>query len=375
MSQSKHDSTPVYQQIANILRARIMDLDSESSKILPKERELAVVHGVARGTIRRALDILASEGLIRRTRRQGTVTLPEGIRAWRQTRQRLPIVVVTSFQSPFDSPMGFYGQVFQGVLTSAEEAGYNISIKQMRGSFPDVDAAYQPEDASEVLGVLTINIFDDQVVTMHTQAGYPVVCLDHWTAETRADAVVFDCFTEGQVAVEYLLLQGHRDLFFLGNIYGPKSRSGRERDAELLLTGCRYALRAAGLELPDDKVAYCRPPVSSQQPSDDVTRAATWYASLCPRPTAGVIFGSGTMAQFCEELKQVGLSCPADVSLICKAHEGDPITATTLRGQAYQLGETGVEVLLDRASGRQPLVRRVVLPTRLERGPTVRQLR
>ncbi len=64
--------TPVYVQLADLLRAQI-----ESGKLLPNrpvpsETALQQEHGVARGTARRAIAILRDEGLVITVKGRGT---------------------------------------------------------------------------------------------------------------------------------------------------------------------------------------------------------------------------------------------------------------------------------------------------------------
>lgn len=55
---------PVYKQIADLLRAAIVGGELPAGRQLPSEQELVDAHGVARGTIRQAVMLLRSEGLI-----------------------------------------------------------------------------------------------------------------------------------------------------------------------------------------------------------------------------------------------------------------------------------------------------------------------
>ena len=55
---------PVYKQIADLLRAAIRGGELGPGERLPSEQELIDAHGVARGTIRQAINLLKSEGLI-----------------------------------------------------------------------------------------------------------------------------------------------------------------------------------------------------------------------------------------------------------------------------------------------------------------------
>jgi GntR family transcriptional regulator len=63
---------PVFKQIADRLRAAIEDGELEPGARLPSEQELIEVHGVARGTIRQAVNLLRSEGLVRTEHGRGT---------------------------------------------------------------------------------------------------------------------------------------------------------------------------------------------------------------------------------------------------------------------------------------------------------------
>jgi GntR family transcriptional regulator len=64
------DPAPLYEQLASILRARISS--GEITDKLPSESYLQQEHGVARGTVRRAIEILASEGLVYTIAARGT---------------------------------------------------------------------------------------------------------------------------------------------------------------------------------------------------------------------------------------------------------------------------------------------------------------
>lgn len=62
------DPTPLYAQLANILRDMIQAGQIQPGAALPSESYLQQEHGVARGTVRMAVGILREEGRV--------VTLP-----------------------------------------------------------------------------------------------------------------------------------------------------------------------------------------------------------------------------------------------------------------------------------------------------------
>jgi GntR family transcriptional regulator len=63
---------PLYQQLHHALRQAIEDKRLASDSPLPPERDIATELGVSRITVRKALDALAEEGLVRRRHGAGT---------------------------------------------------------------------------------------------------------------------------------------------------------------------------------------------------------------------------------------------------------------------------------------------------------------
>ena len=367
MAGQRRRSVAYYQQVANILRGRIVNWDSHEPIRLPGERELCQTHRASRTTIRKALDLLQAEGLIQRAPGRGTLTVPSGIRAWRRLRHSRLIKVITSYISAADVPPTYYGQIYQGILVRGGQAGYNLSTRRISGPFPSIDPDYKLEDPERVLGVIVLAIMDERFIAMHTDAGYPVVCVDYWPSNPQADAVLVDCFSDGQRAVEFFLNQGHRDIFFLGNLIGQGSNQQHEADADLFLAGCRRALQQAGLSLPDERVRFWR------REDSDVDQVVDWYASLRPRPTAGMIFDWRAMTKFKDGLGRHRLSCPRDVSLITKAVVGNPVDAAAFRIDGFPLGQLAVDMLLERASGKRPTAAKLVVSSTWQLGPTVRR--
>jgi DNA-binding GntR family transcriptional regulator len=68
-----HDSeTPLWQQLASILRAQIQSGELPPGRIMASEATLMQEHGLARGTVRKAIDALVQEGLVNRVQGRGT---------------------------------------------------------------------------------------------------------------------------------------------------------------------------------------------------------------------------------------------------------------------------------------------------------------
>jgi DNA-binding GntR family transcriptional regulator len=63
------DPTPLYRQLAAILRAKITSGELARDETLPSESYLQQEHGVSRVTVRKAIEVLRQEGLV--------ITLPQ----------------------------------------------------------------------------------------------------------------------------------------------------------------------------------------------------------------------------------------------------------------------------------------------------------
>jgi GntR family transcriptional regulator len=70
MTVDQRDPTPLYQQLATILRDQIST--GQITDKLPSESYLQQQHGVSRGTVRRAIEILTEEGLVYTIGARGT---------------------------------------------------------------------------------------------------------------------------------------------------------------------------------------------------------------------------------------------------------------------------------------------------------------
>jgi GntR family transcriptional regulator len=68
------DVTPLYEQLAAILRGRIESGDL--ARRVPSVKTLAQEYGCAQGTVERALSILKSEGLVRTAIGRGSFVVP-----------------------------------------------------------------------------------------------------------------------------------------------------------------------------------------------------------------------------------------------------------------------------------------------------------
>ncbi len=73
MTEIDHDAgTPVWQQLADILRGQIERGEIAPGKLLPSSRTLMQTYGVSDGTVKRAIADLRAAGLVKSITGRGT---------------------------------------------------------------------------------------------------------------------------------------------------------------------------------------------------------------------------------------------------------------------------------------------------------------
>ncbi|WP_370019475.1 GntR family transcriptional regulator [Planotetraspora sp. GP83] len=77
MTVDHHDPTPIYLQLAAILREEISRGVYQPRQVLPSESQLVQQHGVARATVRHAIEVLREEGLVYTLPQRGTYLSPD----------------------------------------------------------------------------------------------------------------------------------------------------------------------------------------------------------------------------------------------------------------------------------------------------------
>jgi GntR family transcriptional regulator len=65
-------NVPAYRQLADIIRAQIQSGELGSDQLLPSETTLVQQYGIARGTVRRAIETLREAGLVVTVQGRGT---------------------------------------------------------------------------------------------------------------------------------------------------------------------------------------------------------------------------------------------------------------------------------------------------------------
>jgi len=191
----------------------------------------------------------------------------------------------------------------------------------------------------------------------YRKAGTAVVCIDRMPLHWKGDTVTVSNEEGAYRATHHLIQLGHRRL---ATITGPLHLT----NAQQRLAGFKRAVAQAGLT------------VSPEYIQETTFDKLGGHAKTCilfrlvPAPTA--IFAGNDMIALgvLTALRDLGLCCPQDVSLIgfddLDIAEMTNPQLSSVYQPGYQLGETAARLLLERVAGSTSPAKHLVLETQLK---------
>jgi GntR family transcriptional regulator of arabinose operon len=334
-----NDTRTKHVQVYRYLRDQIDSGIYRPGQRMPTESELVDQLGVSRPTVSRALGILEQEGQVVRRRGAGTFLATE--------RGYLFGLMIPRLHHD-----GIGGPIANGIARRAEALGHGVLLAS---SLPDGDEesdqwgdrVCEQLIRHQVRAVFFIPLelhehqtaTNQQIAARIVQAGITLVLIDRDTCpfpdRSDFDLVAMDNRRAGFQMTQVLLQRGCQRLAFITD--HPESSSALER-----LDGCRFALRQAGLSLPDARFVYWNP--DADESLIKAVRSA--------RPD-GLIFINDLLASNgLRALQGAGMNVPADLRVVTfddtNAATSAPVPLTTYRQPFEAIGVNAVDLMMSR---------------------------
>lgn len=349
---------PLYLQLADQLRRQIDSGVWKANDRLPPELDLARELDVSRGTVRQAMDLLVSQGLLQRIPGKGTfVTTPEP----GESSQLIGIVV------PFlrDS---LTTDMLRGAESVLRRTGYSLIFCHSEGDL-ELERNHltrlQREGVSGLI-VFPIGVLEEaRLLREHMRPTLPLVLIDRQVPGMNADCVVADNNGGAYRAVEHLLALGHQRIACISLPDPPSSVIERVR-------GYEQALRDAGI-LPLAAITLSINAHPTRDPVPTYTAAELapldHLLSVQDGPTALFCVNDFIALGVMQHVLARGLHVPHDLAI---AGFDDitlapymPVPLTTVAQPKYEIGARAAQLLLDQIAGVAHTHHHVVLPTNL----------
>lgn len=283
-------------RISASLRRRIQGRKYDVGAVIPTELELCKAYKCSRGTVRRALDTLVNEGLIRRKQGAGHFVARQSM----TERKSIFGLIVPNI---LNAEIVRLSQLF---TLEAGRKGYRV-VLWVTAEQTAVELDFVKElSRMRVAGVIKLPTapevpdHEPRIRASLRSMGLPFVIVnDFWTDAGQNHHVAFDEAAGIDMAVEHLVGLGHSRIGWVDGSDGPRYRA---------LQFLRAALGRRGHDLSDRFVLrslpYETPPVESLYPDGG------------EGPTALITPYDGMAVRLIGRLDQIGLCVPDDVSVV-----------------------------------------------------------
>ena len=349
----KHSPIPQYFQLQTWLLEQIeLGVIKPNDKI-PTEEELSRKTGLARATIRQAVQNLVNMGYLVRKRRLGTFVID---RDANNNRQTIVGILVPDIRS------GYAPELARGAGDEAANNKQSIIVCNTDDSFIKADfhtnrliehcvggVIFVPTAAADEKNRLLLEKF--------TRRNIPVVLADRTIPDVDMDFVTTDNFHGGYELTKYLITRGHKRIAIL---VSTLFTTEKER-----LVGYKQAF--SDYDIPVD------PALIFEKSEPYIENAYLEYVRtiLMRRDEFTAVFaGHDRIAYlFYSVAHEMGLSVPADFSMVgyddLAYTNSHAATLTTMHQPIHEMGEESMKLIISRIRGDSAAPQKIVLKSSL----------
>ncbi len=281
---------------------------------LPSERTLAERRKISVPTLRKALSVLAKEGLVTRRHGKGTFIREPRLKVVRSAASKskkgagrprtltVGVIGQEASASPGTSS-GMYSDIYRGLLDEASRQDLGLSFSVYGADEATLTRFTQLIEAGRVQACILMAITDPAVQRRIANLGCPCVLVDHWPEKGLAmDSVNVDSEADTREAVRILSHLQHRTIVFMDR-KNPKLNPERRKGFEI-------GLRDAGLKL-DSKLV-----VNVSSKAAEIERTFCRLMARKPQPTAIMVHDVGIALAIMRAAEARGIRVPDDLSVV-----------------------------------------------------------
>ena len=357
-------SDPLYRQILEDLREKIISGELGLGERLGSHRELAEAYGVSIITVRRALAELVRQGYLYARVGKGTFVARSTPRKDAPGPRTLGFVLR-------DLTVPLFSEIVQLFEGYAYRAGYNVMLSMSTGQLEKEERQIERFRAMGVDGLLIASMdqshrASDPIRTLHA-AGFPYVMVSY-VDDPDLYMVGFDHEKGAYEATAHLIEQGYRRIGYMG-------AEAANRLSELREQGYRRALEEHGLS-PDETLIFRRLEGAGWERMKSSYEAGRELAADPGRPDALLLYNDIAALGLQRALLEAGLRIPDDIGLVgfddIEQASYAPVPLTTVRQSADAISARAVDLLLRQIAQRSVEPRVVLEPELIPRASSMR---
>ena len=350
---------PKYFQLQNWLQSRIEQGIYMPNEKIPTEFELVKMSGLSRATVRQAVKNLENQGYIYRKRPIGTF-----VRSFTNKKNDLPTIGIIL---P-DIRAGYAPILARGAEDEATKNGFSFILCNSDDYLAQANYHADRLINHLVNGVLFVPIAASEkenklLIEKLNKHDIPVVLVDRAIQGADTDFVTTDNFQGAFKLTEYLIQKGHEKIGILISQMFSTER--------LRYDGYIAALNKYNIT-PDPSIAIL------DNGSFNPTRYLEYAQKLLENKEKFTAFFAGhdrIALSFYSLSKKFNLSIPEDFSLV--GYDDLPFTTislTTMQQPIYEMGQTGMKILLSKIRGNNEKPKFIELKSTLIERSSVKRI-
>ncbi|MFD0695864.1 GntR family transcriptional regulator [Paenibacillus sp. GCM10027628] len=352
------DSRPIYERIFESLRDEIIQRKYNVGERVPSEKELADAYQVSRITSKKALEMLAEEGLIVRKPGKGSFvaeggeSLLEGMSSNERSRHTMIGLIMTDFGNTFGTEM-IYGME----RASAEHDSFLV-LRRSFGIPENEEKAIRALLDLGVDGIIVLpaqgEFYNAEILKLVIQQ-FPLVLVDRHLKGVAAASICSDHISAARTGTDYLLDLGHSQICLLTP--PPMDTTAVEDRIEGFVRAHAERGVIVDRSLWIDEITSTLPNSFHQPKIDQDISMIKEHLRKNPQITAlfAIEYNIALLAKAAVE--QMGLNIPEDISIIC--FDSPPTTLgsgyrfTHLIQAEEEIGKLAVEHVLKLKRGEK----------------------
>jgi LacI family transcriptional regulator, galactose operon repressor len=259
-----------------------------------------------------------------------------------------------------------FPELARGIVARARSLGYSVMFFDTNHDKHVEKEAINLMQGKHVDGIiLSFNEANRNELEKLLKKQFPVVQIYRKSSKPTISTIALDNYYAGTMATNYLIQKGHRRIGLITT--GKQTQSGYER-----LMGYKKALDHSGIEYDEDLVQV------GENNADSGKGCMLNLLKLKRKPTAIFACHDLMAVGSYEAIYDKGFSIPEDISVI--GHDNIDVSRyirpklTTIDTHKFDLGQAGVDLLLEEIQADQPLNKEVVIKAELIERDSVREL-
>jgi DNA-binding LacI/PurR family transcriptional regulator len=349
--------SPLYQQIADDIKAKIVAGKFKVGDSIGSHADLTKQYAVSVITVKKALSDLIDAGYLYSRVGKGTFVARKSVPVDLSNQKTIGLVL-RALKNPF------FSLIAHGAETRADELGYNILLSSSVGRADKEENQIHHFKTIGADGLVIASMSHtyratEEIKRLH-RSGFPYVMVSY-IHETEFWYVGTDNAKGAFLATEHLIKRGCKTIGYVtggeGNLLSKLRQSGYE---DALHRHNRRASKTWIFDINGKKDRY-----------EAGYETGLKFSSLSKKPDALFVYSDVVALGVMQALIDSGLKIPDDVALVgfddIERAQYAPVPLTTVRQPTEQIGKTAIEILINRIEGKPASLRTILEPCLIER--------